>query len=175
MEAGILEAERGDSPFRSFSRQNFRQIISRRIIWARSPWKIANSCTQGYRGRTSGPSSGCIHEAATPGRQVSWEGPEIGRLGRRGTREETDSTIRAGPVKQQSSFSLRQVSCEHSDVDMMVRSMRSDWLQKARLLPRDDFCLGDSGAQISVTNIATAAKFGLQQHTYDTPIRIRLG
>ena len=55
---------------------------------------------------------------------------------------------------------------------MMVRSMRSDWLQKARLLPRDDFGLGDSGAQISVTNAATAAKFGLQRHKYETPIRI---
>ena len=55
---------------------------------------------------------------------------------------------------------------------MMVRSMRSDWLQKARLLPKGDFGLGDSGAQISVTNVATAAKFGLQRHKYDTPIRI---
>ena len=55
---------------------------------------------------------------------------------------------------------------------MMVRSMRSDWLQKARLLPQGDFGLGDSGAQISVTNVATATKFGLQRHKYDTPIRI---
>ena len=32
--------------------------------------------------------------------------------------------------------------------------------------------LGNSGAQISVTNVATATKFGLKMHKYDKPIRI---
>ena len=53
------------------------------------------------------------------------------------------------------------------DVGMLVRSMGSDWIQKARLLSQTD-----SGAQISVTSVATAAKFGLQRHRYDTPIQI---
>ena len=55
---------------------------------------------------------------------------------------------------------------------MLVRSMGSDWIQKARLLSEKDSGLGDSGAQISVINVATAAKFGLQRHRYDTPIQI---
>jgi len=57
------------------------------------------------------------------------------------------------------------------DVAKLVRSMGSDWLQKARLLPEESG-LGDSGAQISVTNVATASKFGLKMHKYDKPIRI---
>jgi hypothetical protein len=35
-----------------------------------------------------------------------------------------------------------------------------------------DSGLGDSGAQISVTNCATAEKFGLQRHKYEKPISI---
>ena len=46
------------------------------------------------------------------------------------------------------------------DVVKLVRSMGSEWLQKARLLPEESG-LGDSGAQISVTNVATATKFHL--------------
>ena len=57
------------------------------------------------------------------------------------------------------------------DVAKLVRSMGSEWLQKARLLPEESG-LGDSGAQISVTNVATATKFGLKMHKYDKPIRI---
>jgi hypothetical protein len=64
------------------------------------------------------------------------------------------------------------VVSNRGDVEMIVRSMRSSWLQKAKMLPQDDSGLGDSGAQISVTNVATATKFGLERHTYDTPIRI---
>ena len=55
---------------------------------------------------------------------------------------------------------------------MLVRSMGSDWIQKGRLLSEADSGLGDSGAQISVTNAATASKFGLQRHKYATPIQI---
>ena len=40
------------------------------------------------------------------------------------------------------------------------------------LLTETDTGLGDFGAQISVTNAATAAKFGLQRHKYDIPIQI---
>ena len=46
------------------------------------------------------------------------------------------------------------------------------WIQKGKLLSETESGLGDSGAQISVTNAATAAKFGLQRHKYDTPIQI---
>jgi hypothetical protein len=49
--------------------------------------------------------------------------------------------------------------------------MRSDWLQKAKMLS-EDTGLGDSGAQISVTNVATAEKFGLQRFKYPKAIRI---
>jgi hypothetical protein len=49
--------------------------------------------------------------------------------------------------------------------------MRSDWLQKAKSLS-EDTGLGDSGAQISVTNVATAEKFGLQRFKYPKAIRI---
>ena len=55
---------------------------------------------------------------------------------------------------------------------MLVRSMGSDWIQKGRLLSQTESGLGDFGAQISVTNVATAAKFGLQRHRYDIPIQI---
>ena len=66
----------------------------------------------------------------------------------------------------------KSVVSNRGDVELMVRSMRSDWIQKARLLPQGDVGLADSGAQISVTNVATATKFGLQRQRYDTPIRI---
>jgi len=64
------------------------------------------------------------------------------------------------------------VVSNRGDVGMLVRSMGSDWIQKGRLLSETDSGLGDSGAQISVTNAATASKFGLQRHKYDTPIQI---
>ena len=48
---------------------------------------------------------------------------------------------------------------------MLARSVRSDWIQKARIMSTaKDSDLGDSGAQISVTNCATAEKFGMQRH-----------
>ena len=50
----------------------------------------------------------------------------------------------------------KSVVSNRGDVELMVRSMRSDWIQKARLLPQGDVGLADSGAQISVTNVATA-------------------
>jgi hypothetical protein len=53
------------------------------------------------------------------------------------------------------------VVSNRGDVEMIVRSMRSSWFQKAKLLPQDDSGLGDSGAQISVIDVATATKFGL--------------
>jgi len=64
------------------------------------------------------------------------------------------------------------IASNRGDVGMLVRSMGSDWIQKAILLSKTDLGLVDSGAQISVTNVATAAKFGLQRHRYDTPIQI---
>ena len=66
------------------------------------------------------------------------------------------------------------VSSLRGDVDMLARSMGCGWLQKAVLLPAegDETGLGDSGAQISVTNVATAKKFGLQIQLYDKPIRL---
>jgi len=58
------------------------------------------------------------------------------------------------------------------DVRMLVRSMGSDWIRKpGRLLSQTETGLGDSGAHISVTNVATAATFGLQRHQYDIPIQ----
>jgi len=64
------------------------------------------------------------------------------------------------------------IASNRGDVGMLVRSMGSDWIQKGRLLSETDSGLGDSGAQISVTNVATAAKFGLKRRQYDIPIQI---
>ena len=64
------------------------------------------------------------------------------------------------------------IASNRGDVGMLVRSMGSDWIQKAILLSKTDLGLVDSGAQISVTNVATAAKLGLQKHRYKTPIQI---
>ena len=64
------------------------------------------------------------------------------------------------------------IASNRGDVGMLVRSMGSDWIQKGRLLSETDSGLGDSGAQISVTNVATAAKFGLKRHQSDIPIQI---
>ena len=44
----------------------------------------------------------------------------------------------------------KSVVSYRGDVELMVRSMRSDWIQKARLLPRGDVGLADSGAQMHI-------------------------
>jgi len=66
------------------------------------------------------------------------------------------------------------VSSLRGDVDMLARLMSGGWLQKAVLMPAegDESGLGDSGAQISVTNVATAKKFGLKIQLYDKPVRL---
>jgi len=81
--------------------------------------------------------------------------------------------IKSGLGRTGGPTSVEAIVSFRGDVDMLARSVRSDWIQKARIVSTvKDSGLGDSGAQISVTNCATAEKFGLQRHKYEKPISI---